>query len=505
MIHRKEILPKIPTGIPGLDIVTKGGLPKGRTNLLSGTAGSAKTIFTIQFLYSGIELYDEGAVFVTFEEHPNDIRSNVLSFGWDISHYEKAGKWAFVDASPDPGEQMIEAGELDLSALLARIENAINRVNAKRVGIDSIGSLYNQLSNPHVVRRELLRISAGLKLFGVTALLTTERTQEYGSIARYGVEEFVADNVLVVRNVLEEERRRRTVEVLKFRGCEHQKGEYTFTITDQGIVVMPLSAVELTQSSSSERINTGIAKLDEMCGGGFYRDAIVLASGATGTGKTLLSITFAYAGCQQGERVLFFSLEESRDQILRNASGWNMDLTEWEVTGYLKIMCSYPESVGLEQHLYHIKTTIEEFKPRRVVLDSLSALERVTVGKSYREFIIGITSFLKDLEITGLFTSVTPTLLGGTSVTEAHISTITDSIILMRYVELMGEMRRGLTVLKMRGSKHNKEIREYTIDEYGMHIGETFRNIGGILTASPMQLIANEETHLQSMFDSNQE
>jgi len=498
-------LAKIATGITGLDIVTQGGIPKGRSTLVSGTAGSAKTILAIQYLISGIEIYDEGVVFVTFEEPPQDIRRNVLSFGWNIENYEKAGKWAFVDASPDPGEQIIETGELDLSALLARIENAVNKTNARRVSIDSIGALFGQLSNPYLVRREMQRIFAGLKVLHVTTLITSERTEEYGSIARHGVEEFAADNVMVLRNVLGEERRRRTIEVLKFRGCSHQKGEYPFTITQSGIVVLPLSAVELTQRSSDIRINTGVPVLDEMCGGGFYRDAIVLASGATGTGKTLLSTTFTNAGCQLGERVLMFGLEESRDQIMRNAQGWNMNLGEWEDAGLLKIICVYPEALGLEDHLYRIKQGVEQFRPKRVVVDSLSALERVTTGKSYREFVIGITSYLKELEIAGLFTSVTPTLMGGTSVTEAHISTITDSIILMRYVEIMGEMRRGLTVLKMRGSKHNKEIREFTIDEYGMHIGDTFRNVGGILTSAPLQLLTTEEQIMQGMFDINQQ
>ncbi|HEX6323457.1 MAG TPA: circadian clock protein KaiC [Vicinamibacterales bacterium] len=493
---------KIPTGISGLDHITDGGLPSGRSTLLAGTAGSAKTVLALQFLLEGTARGEHG-VFVTFEESPEDLRRNVLGFGWDVAALEAERKFCFVDASQRPGEERIEAGVYDFGALVARIESAVRKVDARRVSLDSIGAVFAQFQDSAIVRRELHRISAALKQLGVTALITSERNDEYGEISRHGMEEFVTDNVMVVRNVLEDEKRRRTIEVLKLRGTNHHKGEYPFSINDEGVVVIPLSAIQLKQKSTTLRITSGNEALDAMCGGGFFRDSIVLVSGATGTGKTLMVTAFTAGGIEQGERCLTFCFEESREQFFRNAAGWGFDFEELERNGLLKVVTDYPEIMSLEDHLIRMKRIIAEFKPNRVAVDSLSALERVSNNRGFREFVIGLTAYIKHGEMAGLFTSTTPTLLGGTSVTEAHISTICDSIVLLRYVEIYGEMRRGLTVLKMRGSTHDKEIREFTIDGSGMHLGKSFRNISGILAGNPVQLAMPpaEIDHLRRMFD----
>jgi len=489
------------TGIHGFDLISEGGLPEGRTTLVSGTAGSAKTVFAVQFLARGIIERQENGVFVTFEESPVDIADNMIGFGWDIATWESEGKWAFVDASPQPDEVPVVSGEYDFGALLARIEHAVKKVNAKRVSVDSLAAVFTQFTESGIVRTELFRIAVALKRMGITALLTAERTEEYGDIARYGVEEFVADNVIILRNSLAEERRRRTIEILKFRGTPHQKGEFPFTVLpDEGLVVMPLSAMELKQKSSDIRISSGNEELDKMCGGGFFRDSIVLVSGATGNGKTLMVAEFIKGGIQNNERCLLFAFEESREQLFRNAKGWGVDFEEMETKGNLKILCMYPEVLGMEDHLIRIKRILDEYKPNRVAIDSLSALERVSTGKGFREFVIGVTSFIKHGEIAGFFTSTTPSLMGGTSVTEAHISTITDSIILLRYVEMMGEMRRALTVLKMRGSMHDKQIKEFNIDHNGMHIGKAFRNVVGILSGHPSSTPPEEMDRISGLF-----
>jgi len=315
------------------------------------------------------------------------------------------------------------------------------------------------------------------------------------------VEEFVADNVVVLRNSLENERRRRTVEILKFRGTGHQKGQFPFTVVaNTGIVVIPLSAIELTQRSSNVRITSGNPDLDMLCGGGFFCDSVIVVSGATGTGKTLVSTEFIGGGTTAGERCLLLGFEESREQLFRNAIGWGHDLAQMEQNGLLKVICVYPEVMPLEDHLLRIKAEIEAFKPVRVAVDSLSALERVASSRGFREFVLDLTSYIKEREITGLFTATTPSLLGGESITESHFSTITDSIVLLRYVELYGEMRRGLTVLKMRGSPHDKEIREFLIDSMGMHIGNAFRNVTGILAGNPRQVPPGEIERLSTMF-----
>jgi circadian clock protein KaiC len=492
---------KIQTGIPGFDFIADGGLPQGRTSLVTGSAGSGKTIFANQFLAEGILRSEENGVFITFEERPADIRRNMQSFGWPIAAWEEQGRWCFVDATPDPSYEVTIVGDYDFGGLLARIEHAILQVGAKRVVLDSIGAIFTQFQNANRVRHELFRIASAMREIGVTTVLTAERTEEYGAIARHGIEEFVADNVIILRNVLEDEKRRRTIEILKFRGTTHRKGEYPFTVMPRGgMIVIPLSAIELKQRSGDIRTTSGNNDLDRMCGGGLFRDSIILVSGATGTGKTLMVTHFVDGGAAAGERCLLFAYEESREQLGRNAIGWGIDFDRLEEEGMLKVVCEYPESASLEDHLIHIKEHIEQYKPSRIAIDSVSALERVSTVRGFREFVLAVTSFFKHKEITGLFTSTTPTLTGGASVTEAHISSITDTIVLLRYVELFGEMRRGLTVLKMRGSTHEKDIRELVIDHRGMHIGKPFRNVAGILAGNPVQIGITEMERLDQLF-----
>ncbi|MEZ5427840.1 MAG: circadian clock protein KaiC [Pyrinomonadaceae bacterium] len=500
--NNDTVLSKLETGILGFDQIANGGVPEGRSTLISGTSGSGKTVLALQFLVTGVTNFDQNGVFVTFEESPEDLIQNVRSFGWEVRKLMDEDKIAVVDATPEPGQETIEAGAFDLSALLARIESAIRKVKAKRVILDTLGALFPQFSDSNVVRRELHRIHAGLRRLGVTTLITMERIDEEGPIGRFGVEEFVADNVILLRNRIEQEKRRRTIEILKFRGTTHQKGEYPFTIdSETGVTIIPLSAIELQQKSSGIRVSSGVAELDKMCSGGMYRDSIILVSGATGTGKTLTVTEYIKAAIDAGEKAILFGAEESREQLTRNAASWGVDFEKAEADGLLKIICRYPETMGLEDHLLQMRRDIQEFQPSRVAVDSMSAFERVSSVKSFREFVIGLTSHIKHQEITGMFTNTTAMLLGGESITETHISTITDTIILLRYVEMQGEMRRGLTVLKMRGTWHEKNIREYMIDNKGMHIKEPFRGVHGILTGTPTFTYFEERERLGGMFE----
>jgi len=486
---------KIRTLIEGFDDISHGGLPQGRSTLISGTSGTGKTMMTIQFLYNGITYFNEPGIFVTFEESPTDIIQNSASFGWDLQKLIDDGKLFILDASPDPEGQDI-VGNFDLSALIERLQYAIRKYKARRVSIDSVTAVFQQYDAVSVVRREIFRLVARLKQLGVTTVMTTEREEEYGKVARFGVEEFVSDNVVIVRNVLEGERRRRTIEILKLRGTTHMKGEYPFTITDDGINIFPLGAMRLTQRSSNARVSSGVSTLDEMCGGGFFKDSIILATGATGTGKTLLVSKFLENACKNSERAILFAYEESRAQLFRNANSWGIDFEALENQGLLKILCAYPESAGLEDHLQMIKSKITEFKPSRIAIDSLSALARGVSNNAFRQFVIGVTGYAKQEEITGFFTNTTDQFMGSHSITESHISTITDTILMLQYVEIRGEMSRAINVFKMRGSWHDKGIREYAITEHGAEIKDSFRHYEGIISGSPSRISVNEKSEL---------
>jgi len=274
-----------------------------------------------------------------------------------------------------------------------------------------------------------------------------------------------------------DEKVRRTIQIYKLRGDRHHKDEFPFTIESQGIVILPLSAAELTQASSANRVSFGSSKLDEMAGGGLFQDSVILISGPTGSGKTLMGTTFASEACQRGERVLFLGYEESRPQLMRNAHSWGLGFQEWERAGLLKTVCQYPEAQGLEGHLYAIERQIEEFRPTRLVLDSISALERVGNVRNFREFVIGLTGFVKQQQVCTLLTSSSPSLSGGDSITDAHISTITDAIVLLRYVERDGALGRGVIIIKMRGSQHDKRFHEFTISDKGLEIGAPFVHV----------------------------
>mgnify|MGYP001095203274 CR=1 FL=1 len=495
---------KVPTGHSGLDHILRGGFPRGRTTLVSGTAGAGKTIFALQFLYGGTREYGDASVFVTCEETPTTIRDNAASLGFDLERLEIDGQWTFIDATYDPGQEEEVIGAFDFSALIARIQHAVDRTGATRVAIDSLGALLTRYEDAHTVRREMLRLSNALRGMGVTSVLTNERSEMSGEIGRFGVEEYVCDNVLILRYTLDEESRRRTLEVLKMRGVDHLTGEFPFTILPgEGIVILTLEGTNLTAESSTERIHSGLVELDEMCNGGMFRDSVSLVSGATGTGKTLLVTEFIDGGASRGERSLIFSFEESRSQLFRNAAGWGRDFAALEAEGTLRVEAIYPEMRSLEDHLVAIMHAVEEYQPTRVAIDSLSALERIASQRGFREFLIGLTSFIKHRQIAALMTATARTLLGGESLTEAHISTLTDMIMVLRYVEMAGEVRRGFAVLKLRGSTHDKMIHEFTVDGSGMRIGSPFRGVTGILSGNP-QHHAEAATDLElvsRMFD----
>ncbi|MFD2081681.1 circadian clock protein KaiC [Actinopolymorpha cephalotaxi] len=475
-------LERVPTGISGFDEVAVGGLPAGRCCLVSGTTGSGKTLFSIEFLARGILDFGDHGVFVTFEETADDIRRNAASLGFAIEEWEAAGKWAFVDASAKVADEAPTIGEYDFGGLLAQISAAARRINAKRVSIDSIGAVFSRFPLGGVVRYELFRIVAGMEQLGVTTVVTTERNSEYDGVSRHNVEEFVVDNVIILRNYLAEQRRRRTVEIVKLRGAQHRSGEWLFTIDpERGLVVIPMAYIVHRPAASSERVSSGIPGLDAMCGGGFFRDAIVLITGPTGTGKTLTSLQFIAEGVRAGERCLLYTFDETREQLNRNASGWGLDLNEMEASGLLRVNSEYPETAAMEDHFMRLWAVMRQFRPHRLALDTLSALERIGSPRALLDFVISLGSLLRQGETTALLTSAPSATTGraGPPIS-VEIASFTDATILYRYVETPErEIQRAIAVVQTRGSTHDHAIRKISIDEQGMHIGDRLPSLPG--------------------------
>lgn len=480
-----EPIERLVTGINGFDQVALGGLPLGRPTLVAGTTGSGKTLFAVEFLARGILRSGEHGVFVTFEETPVEIRRNCASLGFPIAQWEDEGRWLFVDATADIGEETPIVGSYDFGALAARIAHAVRRIGALRVSLDSLGAVFSRFAETAIVRHELRRIAGALRGLGITSVVTAERTSEYDGVSRYSVEEFVLDNVVILRNVLAQERRRRTIEVVKFRGAPHRTGEWLFTIDPrEGLVVIPLAF--LTQPfapASRVRVSTGNPELDQMCGGGIFKDAIVLLTGPSGAGKTLTGLKFIAAGVAAGDRCLAFTFDESREQVRRNAEGWGLDLDASEREGLLRTVCNYPEVASLEDHFISIKRAIEEFKPDRLVIDTLSALERIVTPRSLLDFFIALGAVVRQRGVTTLLTSapagrftpqLTPSIAG-------ELASLTDVTINLRYADGAGNIQRTIAVMQTRGSAHDQSIRQVTIDADGMHIGEPSGGTGRLL------------------------
>jgi circadian clock protein KaiC len=474
-------IPKVPTGIPGFDAVTMGGIPQRRATILAGQSGSGKTVFGAHFLAEGIRRGQPG-VFVTLEEPAADLRANMSTLGWDVATWEAGHDFAIVDASPlirDDGE----IATYNFDTLAAQIGHAVDVTGAERLVLDSLNTVLAFEPNAAVARQRLRRLIASLRGMGLTILLTVETPGDPGvTLSRFGIEEFVADSVVLLRHVHEGKIRRRSVEVLKMRGAMHRKGDYAFTVlAGQGVVVLPQAVIQYEQETTPKRITTGNAGLDAMSGGGFFEDSIILVTGPTGSGKTLLTSEFLAGGALQGERVLLLAYEESPGQIFRNAAAWGKDFKKHQDDGLLKVVALYPEVASLDDHLVEIMDVVEKFQPTRIALDSLTSLERIGSTSAYREFVVGLVAFAKQQGIALLVTLSSRRLLGGSTVSEGQISTLTDAILLLRYIEIEGSIERVLTLLKMRGTPHDQDVRSYTITDKGLEVGSPFTAMSHML------------------------
>jgi circadian clock protein KaiC len=484
MVKTKQnvvVLEKCLTGIKGLDEITKGGLPKGRPTLICGGAGSGKTLFAMEFLMRGAMDYGEPGVFMTFEETPEDLAKNFSSLGFNLPDLISRGLIAMDHVKIERNE-IEETGEYDLEGLFIRLGSAIDSIGAKRVVLDTIEALFAGLSNAGIIRAELRRLFHWLKERGMTAIVTGERGDKL--LTRYGLEEYVADCVIFLDFRIEEQISTRRLRIVKYRGSSHGSDEYPFLIDESGLSILPITSLGLDYPVSTERISTGVPKLDAMFEGkGYYRGSTILVSGTAGTGKTSLSATFAAAACQRGERCLYFAFEESPSQIIRNMSSIGMDLSLWVKKGLLRFHAARPSLYGLEMHLLTFHKVIEEFKPQVFIVDPISNLSAAGTSAEVKSILTRLIDYLKMKNITTFLTDLTH-FIGSLEHTSEEISSLIDTWLLLRDIELNGERNRGLYILKSRGMPHSNQIQEFLLTNQGIGLIDIYTGSGEVLTGS---------------------
>jgi circadian clock protein KaiC len=474
-------LPKCPTGISGLDEITGGGVPRGRPTLVCGSAGCGKSLLAMEFLVRGATEFDEPGVLMTFEEPVRDVAQNVMSLGFDIDELV-AKKKMVLDHVRVERSEIMETGDFDLDGIFIRLNHAIDSIGAKRVVLDTLEALFGGFSNEAILRAELRRLFEWLKEKKVTAIITGEKGD--ASLTRQGLEEYVSDCVVFLDHRIIDQVSTRRLRVVKYRGSVHGTNEYPFLIDEDGITVLPITSVGLDHEVSSERVSSGIAELDQMLGGkGYYRGSSILVSGTAGTGKSSLSAHFADAVCRGGEKCLYFAFEESPSQIIRNMRGLGIDLGASVSKGLLRFHASRPALQGLETHLSHIHKMVRDFKPAAVVIDPISNLVSVGNTMEVNSMLLRLVDLLKMQQVTSLFTNLSSagTALEGT---ELGISSLMDTWLLLRDIELNGERNRGLYVLKSRGMAHSNQIREFLLTSDGIRLVDVYLGPEGVLTGS---------------------
>jgi circadian clock protein KaiC len=475
------ILPKSQTGIQGFDEITAGGLPKGRPTLICGGAGCGKTLFGIEFLVRGATQFNEPGVFMSFEETNEELTINVASLGFDLEDLIKNKKLALDHVHIERSE-IEETGEYDLEGLFIRLGHAIDSIGAKRVVLDTIESLFAGLPNQLILRAELRRLFRWLKDKGVTAVITGERGDE--TLTRQGLEEYVSDCVIMLDHRVTEQTSTRRLRVVKYRGSIHGTNEYPFLIDENGFSVLPVTSLGLMHNVSDKRVLSGIKVLDEMLEGkGYYRGSTILVSGTAGVGKTSIAAHFAEAACKRGERVLYFCFEESPNQLIRNMLSIGIKLETWVQKGLLQFQATRPTFYGLEMHLATTHKLVNKFKPDVVIMDPINTFVVGDKELEVKTMLIRIVDFLKANQITALFTSLTDNC-NALENTDVGISSIIDTWLLLRDIELNGERNRGMYVLKSRGIANSNQIREFIITSHGVELREVYVGASGVLTGS---------------------
>jgi circadian clock protein KaiC len=475
-------LPKAPTGISGLDEITHGGFPKGRPTLICGSAGAGKSLLAMEFIVRGATEFNEPGIFMAFEETALELAQNVRSLGFDLDKLVKQKK-LIVDFVRIERNEIDETGDYDLEGLFIRLNAAIDAIGAKRVAMDTIENLFAGLQNEGILRAELRRLFRWLKDKGVSSVITAERGD--GSLTRHGLEEYVSDCVILLDHRVTDQVSTRRLRVVKYRGTPHGTNEYPFLIDEGGFSVLPITSLGLQHSISNERISSGVPRLDAMLGGkGYFRGTTVLVSGTAGTGKSSLASHMVDAACRRGERCVYFSFEESPQQMTRNMRSIGLDMEQWQEKGLLKYFSSRATIYGLEMHLAMMHKTVNEFRPKVVVIDPVGSLIEAGNPRDAHIMLIRLIDFLKHRGVTALLTNLTSGDNMALEKTDVEISSIVDTWLFVRDIELNGERNRAMYVLKSRGMAHSNQLREFLLTKDGVDLLDVYVGPEGVLTGS---------------------
>jgi circadian clock protein KaiC len=470
-------LEKAPTGIPGLDQITGGGLPRGRVSLVAGSAGAGKTLLGLEFLVGGARKYGEPGILVSFEESAEKVALNVRSLGFDLDELEREGKLEVIAFQVDPTD-MVAAGAFNLEPIFLILDDAIQRLGARRVVLDTMEMLYGAFGDDTTIRAELNRLARWLEERNVTAVVTGERGEK--SVTRHGIEEYVTDCVILLDHRVTEEISTRRLRVLKYRGTVHGTNEFPFLISAQGFVVLPITSIVLDYPASDERMSTGVGRLDHMLGGGVFRGSTTLVTGVAGTGKTSLGAHMVDAACERNEQALWILFEESPAQVLRNMRSLGLDLQRWVDAGLLRIWAAQPSAFGLEAHLAALAQLMEDVVPSVVVLDGIGGLGLGVSGQEVGSMVARQIDLLKSSACTTMVTSRGREDEPST----VSISSLVDTWLLLRNVETNGERNRLLFVLKSRGTAHSNQVREFVLTDHGVELVEVYVGPAGVLAGS---------------------
>jgi circadian clock protein KaiC len=473
-------LQKARTGIAGFDEITKGGVPQGRPTIVCGGPGCGKTMFAVEFLVRGATEFGEPGVLMTFEETAAEMNKNVKSLGFDLDDLAARKKLVMDYVRIEPAE-IQETGAYDLEGLFIRLQYAVDKIGAKRVVLDTLEAVFSGFSNQGLLRAEIRRLFCWLKDRGLTTVVTAERSD--GTLTRYGLEEYVSDCVLFLDQRVNEQVSTRRMRVIKYRGSSHGANEYPFLIDEQGFSVLPSTSMGLDHAVSSQRISSGVKELDEMLEGkGYFRGSSILVSGTAGTGKSSLGAHLAEQTCKEGKRCLHIAFEESPAQTMRNMRSIGINLAPYVKKGLLRMEAWRPSQSGLEMHLLRIHKLVERHKPDVVIVDPVSNLDAGNTSEVHA-MLMRLMDFFKTKNITAFLTALTQ---GGQALerTEVQISSLSDTWLLVRDLELNGERNRCLYVLKSRGMANSNQVREFVMTKNGIRLLPVYVGGGTVLTGS---------------------